>query len=42
MPVVALRRKTFNGMEPTFMQNRQYEDSLKNKYKNMTFVMFYT
>jgi hypothetical protein len=25
MPVVALRKKTFNGMEPTFMQNRQYE-----------------
>ena len=39
-PVVALRRKTFNGLEPTFMQNRQYEDRLKYTYKNMIFVMF--
>ena len=40
MPVVALRRKTFNGVEPTFMQNRQYEDRQKIIYKNMIFVMF--
>jgi hypothetical protein len=39
-PVVALRRKTFNGVEPTFMQNRQYEGRLKNIYKNMIIVMF--
>jgi hypothetical protein len=39
-PVIALRRRTFNGVEPTFMQNRQYEDRLKNKCKNMIFVMF--
>jgi hypothetical protein len=40
MPVIALRRRTFNGVEPTFMQNRHYEDRLKNIYKNMIFVMF--
>ncbi len=33
MSEVALRRKTFNGEEPTFMQNRQYEDRLKSNAK---------
>jgi hypothetical protein len=38
--IVALRRKTFNGVELTIMQNRQYEDRLKTICKNTTFVMF--
>jgi hypothetical protein len=29
MPVFALRWKNFNGVEPTFMQNRQHKN--KNK-----------
>lgn len=40
MPVVALRRKTFNGLKPTFMQNRQYKFRQLNILKNMIFVMF--
>jgi hypothetical protein len=33
MPVLEQRRKTFNGVEPSFMQNRQYEDRLKTNTK---------